>query len=270
MAIKIKKSELDKLIMEEALKYKKAISLKKQLTEIEAQLKEVTVGTEMSPGPEGYHAGQKKPVFATKGNPNLRMEVGDEGMEAEIGAEAPAEEMSPIAKAAADFGQAIADAIGGGGAGAPEIGGDEELEFDEKDLGGDEVGGAEGAADEIGSEEGADTEVGGAEGDAEGADDEVGAEEDAVDETAGHVEGSDGENKKAPFTAKTEAAKPEEECIVAEDAETPIEGKSPAQAAKQDTVSDNMEKVKNVKESKETLAEAEKKRMAFLAGIIKG
>ena len=74
-----------------------------------------------------------------------------------------------------------------------------------------------------------------------------------------------------------------QEETVKENLDEPIEGSSPAQEAKEAKESAPFDqKVKNVKESvevkteapaaevKETIAEAEKKRMAFLAGILKG
>ena len=78
--MKITKSQLKAIIKEEALKFKKATILKKELAEIEKQLNEVKAGAPMEAGTGGVHAGQKKPVFATKdGNPNLKMEDGIEG-----------------------------------------------------------------------------------------------------------------------------------------------------------------------------------------------
>jgi hypothetical protein len=260
--ITITKKELNSLIMEEAKKFKKALSLKKELASINKQINEVHPGGEMAPGDSGVHAGQRKAVFATKGNPNLRME---DGVEAELGAEEGVPEMSEIERICMDLGKALEakiNAIGGGEEAGAE--GGEELEFDANDLG-DE---ADATAD--------------ADAGAEGAEEEV-------DEVAAKVQGSDGENTKAPYSEKSEAKKPEEECMmettpaapvkegeeatVAENLEEPMEGKTPAQDAKQDTVNDNMEKSKLVAEAvdpKATLLSEEKKRMAVLAGIIKG
>ena len=67
--MKIKKSELQELIREEAIKFKKALELKKELKEVEKQLSEVYAGDTMSPEKQGgVHAGQKKPVFKKKGD----------------------------------------------------------------------------------------------------------------------------------------------------------------------------------------------------------
>ena len=83
--MKITKSQLKAIIKEEALKFKRAVELKKELAEIEQQLNEVKAGEVMAK--DGVHAGQKKPVFASKGNPNLKMEDGAE--EAEIDVDMP-------------------------------------------------------------------------------------------------------------------------------------------------------------------------------------
>ena len=244
----ITKKELNGLIMEEAKKFKKALSLKKELASINKQINEVHPGGEMAPGANGVHAGQKKPVFASKGNPNLKME---DGVEDELGGEEGALEMSEIERICMDLGKAIdakIAAVGGGEVAGAE--GDENLEFDANDLG-DE-------ADSEGEEEvGAEVP---AEGGEEGIEDEVKEAAPATPVAA------------AAPVAPTEA-KSEEECTVAENMEEPMEGKTPAQDAKQDTVNDNMEKSKLVAEGTEvkgTLMEEEKKRMAFLAGIMKG
>jgi hypothetical protein len=79
--IKISKADIDRIIKEEAQKFKKVISLKKQLSEIQSELKtlnEVSAGGEMpatDKNGSGVHAGQKRPVFhRPKRNPNTLME----------------------------------------------------------------------------------------------------------------------------------------------------------------------------------------------------
>lgn len=82
--MKITKAQLKELIKEEALKIKKEIELKKELTEIDKQLNEVYAGEEMEPGESGIHSGQKKAVFTTKNdNPHLKMEEDEMGDEVE-------------------------------------------------------------------------------------------------------------------------------------------------------------------------------------------
>ncbi len=57
---------------------------------------------------------------------------------------------------------------------------------------------------------------------------------------------------------------------VKENLEEPIDGKSVVQNADGDTVNDNMKKDTHVKQGGDTLMESEKRRMAVLAGIVKG
>lgn len=90
--IQISESQFRKLVREEGEKIKKEIILRTKLSKIDqelAKLNEVHAGGEMSSGPDGVHAGQKKPVFTKKGTHLIEDE--EEGMEnmgsEEIGAE---------------------------------------------------------------------------------------------------------------------------------------------------------------------------------------
>lgn len=72
--LKLTKAQLVQIIKEEAVKVKKEFLLRKEIESIDKQLNElneVHAGGEMSPGPEGYHAGQRKPVFKMKGTHKL-------------------------------------------------------------------------------------------------------------------------------------------------------------------------------------------------------
>lgn len=277
--MKITKSQLKAIIKEEALKFKRAVDLKKELAEIESQLNEVKAGEVISK--DGVHAGQKKAVFASKGNPNLKMEDGldndgDEAVSADIdvpadlAVDAPVEALggesitiskAEVLDAIANLAKAGLDGAGAAVAEVPgaEAGDDEELEFDtDTELSGSDNG--EEAASEEGEEE-----------IKEYGDEHPVATKDAV---------------KAMPVGEKEVAQEE---TVKENLDEPIEGSSPAQEAKEAKESAPFDqKVKNVKESvevkteapaaevkateevKETIAEAEKKRMAFLAGILKG
>ena len=81
--MKISKSELVKIIQEEAQKVKKEFLLRRELKSIDDELQSlnemVRPGGEMDPGTGGVHDGQKKPVYDGKpGFPNLKMETDDE------------------------------------------------------------------------------------------------------------------------------------------------------------------------------------------------
>lgn len=261
MKIKITKSKLQEIVKEEALKFKKVLELKKELSEIEKQLNEVKAGPPL--GKDGVYAGQKKAVFATKhGNPHLKMEDGEEEeeittpMDAEVGEEmpnddVPASELEGETISKAELKDAIEDletrlGLHGGGEGAPEgEEGGEEFEFD--------------TDEEVPSEDGAEDEGG------------EGEEEEVMEYGDEHPVPT------ADAVAQTGPKKEEEEEeAVTENLDEPIEGVSVAQAAKDSPVDDGMEKDKHVKEGEEkkeekvTIAEAERKRMALLAGIIKG
>jgi hypothetical protein len=268
MKIKITKSKLKEIVKEEAIKFKRVLELKKELDEIEQQLNEVKAGAPIEKGGDGVHAGQRKAVFATKnGNPDLKMEDGIEDIDAdetipvedgEEGIEATNDDLATselggdtISKA--DVASAIEDLeikLGlhaGAGDGEGEEG-EEEFEFD--------------ASEELPSEE------------EPVADDEAGAEEETMEEyTDEHpVTTTDAVGQMSVGEKKADG----DEDAVTENLDEPIEGHSVAQVAKDSTVDDGMEKDKHVKEGeekevvKDTIAEAEKKRMALLAGIIKG
>ena len=73
--MKITKSQLVQIIKEEAASFKKELTLKKQLAEIEKQLNEVHAGADMSStSNSGVHSGQKKPVFKKKGSSLIEIE----------------------------------------------------------------------------------------------------------------------------------------------------------------------------------------------------
>jgi hypothetical protein len=260
MKIKITKSKLKEIVQEEAAKFKKALALKKELGEIEQQLNEVKAGAPLDK--DGVHAGQRKAVFSTKkGNPHLKMEDDIEDLEvdetlpddveidAEIGADVADADGDSVSKAA--VASAIEDLKVTLGLGAEA---EEEFELDTEELPVEE----EPVADE-----------------------EVEAEVDAEEiEEYGDEHPVSTKDAVAQISDKEETKEEgvqEEEATVAENLDEPIEGKSVAQAAKDSSVDDGMEKDKHVKEGeekseekKETIAEAEKKRMAQLAGIIKG
>jgi hypothetical protein len=251
--ISIKKSELDKIIKEETLKFKKAIALKGELKKIQNELdqlnecdvNEVQAGEVVKSKGLPYEGGQHKPKFATKnGNPHLKMEDSEEEItdtDADIDDVDTDSDSDSISKA--DVLKAIDDlkmSLGiHGGEMAP--------------VGDDEAG-------EESSEEGSEE---GSEEDSEGGNSEEGSEE--GDEIFEFEE--EGKMENAPAAPAMEEVK--EEGAIQEDLEEPIEGKSVVQNADEDTVNDNMKKDTHVKAGG-NLMEAEKLRMAQLAGIIKG
>lgn len=95
--IQISESEFRKLIREEGEKIKKEIILRAQLEKIEqelSKLNEVHAGEEMSPGPDGVHSGQKKPVFTKKGSHLVEDETEEMDSE-EVPTEVPVDDASP-------------------------------------------------------------------------------------------------------------------------------------------------------------------------------
>lgn len=108
-------AELDKLINEEAEKFRKVLLLKKEHDEIKkelAVLNEVKAGDVMDT--EGVHAGQKEAVFATKdGNPNLKMEdeeiIDDSDIDAATDVE---EDKDAVFKAIEDLKVALENILG--------------------------------------------------------------------------------------------------------------------------------------------------------------
>jgi hypothetical protein len=240
MGIKITKSELQNIIKEEAAKFKKAQELKKELKEIETQLNEVVAGGEMEPGKDGVHAGQKKPVFTSKGNPNLKMEDSAE----EEGAEENAIDDGKVEKA--EVLNAIDNLKVALGLVPAEGKEDEEIEFDANDL-----------KDETPAEE------------------EAAAEEASSEEESSNEEEEEGAEKEESVMAENKPEEEEEGKKIEENLDEPIEGESVAQVAADSKVDDGMEKDKHVKESveadkKASIMESERARMAHLAGIIKG
>lgn len=241
--VSIKKSDLDRIIKEEALKFKKTLVLKEELKKIEGQLKqlnEVQAGEEMSSTMSGgVHAGQKKPKFSTKnGNPFLKME------------DAAEDEITDVD---------LDDTMG-----------DEDADLDSETINKADV---LKAIDDLkmslnltpGAEEaGEDMEDAGEDMEDAGEEMEAGDEEEAGEdmEAAGSEEEAAGEEGDEEFEFDENELK--------EDAEYPIEGHSVAQDADENKVVGNMHKDTHVKEEVETMMESEKRRMAFLAGIIRG
>lgn len=252
--IKIKKSELDRIIKEETLKFKQAIVLKEELKKINgelSQLNEVEAGADEAPtGGDNLTAAetqfvkdlasQKAPKFSTKnGNPHLKMEDDAEEIEdldADIDLDNDDADTDSINKA--DVLKAIEDLK----MALNLHGGDESEESDELEANSEEVGDDD-------EEFEFDGEVEDVEGDVE---DVEGGVEDEIEE--GGYTGETHQDADGNVVTADD---------VNENLEEPIEGETPAQEAKQDTVNDNMEKVN-------ALMESERKRMAILAGIMKG
>jgi len=268
--MKISKSQLKAIIKEEALKFKRAVELKKELAEIEKQLNEVKAGEVMAT--DGVHAGQKKAIFTSKGNSNLKMEDGDiesdevdidvpvdgiEDVDADVTVDADIDSVAgdTISKEAVKNAIEALEAqlgISEPGeeveAGTSDEEGDEEFEFDASEIG-----------DEAGEESGEEAET---ETDEEG--------EEEIEEYGDEHQVATKDAVQSMPVGEDESS---EEETVKENLDEPIEGNSVAQVAKDSSVDDGMEKDKHVKEGaeiQETIAEAEKKRMAFLAGILKG
>lgn len=241
--ISIKKSELNRIIKEEALKFKKALTLKGEFEKINGELNklnenegisEVTAGEVVPSKGLPYEGGQHKPKFATKnGNPNLKMEDEEEITDTDVDIDNDTDvdaDSNTVSKA--DLIKAIDD-----------------LKIALNLNGSTEV-----PSEEAGEET---TE----EPDSEVASNEEGNKEDEEDGDEIFEFEEEGQ--------KSECGAPMEEKKITETLEEPIEGKSVVQNADQDKVNDNMEKDTHVNES-ESLMETEKKRMAQLAGIIKG
>ena len=255
--IKIKKSELDRIIKEETLKFKQAIVLKEELKKINGELKqlnEVEAGADEAPtGGDNLTAAetqfvknlasQKAAKFSTKnGNPHLKMEddvegdIEDTDLDADLDLDTDSESINKadVLKAIEDLKMALN--LHGG----DESEESEEVESDELEANGEEVSDDDEEFEFDGGEEVEDSEV----------------EDSEVEDIE---EGGYKESHQDPNTG--EVVTTEED--VNENLEEPIEGKTPVQAAKEDDVNDNMDKVN-------TLMESERKRMAILAGIMKG
>jgi hypothetical protein len=245
--IRIPKKELDNIIQEEATKFKKALELKSELKRIQSELKqlnegeinEVQAGENMDPkANDGVHAGQKKPKFSTKkGNPFLKMEETEEEVIDNPPVDVDTDMDMTDTEVPADTDSdslskaAVWQAI-------------EDLKMALNLHDNDDNG-------EVDSEEVAEVPV--------EADEEV-TDVEATEETPEETENEESEEDEV-FEF--------EENQVSENKEEPIEGGTPAQHADEDTVNDNMDKVSHP-EAAGNLMEAEKKRMAILAGIMKG
>jgi hypothetical protein len=121
--LKLSKAQIVQIIKEEAVKVKKEFLLKKELASVNKQLNElneVRPGGEMAPGPEGYHAGQKKPVFQMKGTHKLEEEEDDLETVDAVGDES-----------------GMGDEMGGEDTAGMEVGGDDEMMIDTGEEGGD-------------------------------------------------------------------------------------------------------------------------------------
>lgn len=229
--INITKKQLDRIIKEEALKFKKALTLKKELSNIQKQLNEVEAGAMEKSKGLPYEGGQAKPKFHNPAkNPHTMMEDGAEDIQ-DVDTDVDGNEDGETINKA-DVLKAIEDlkmALDLHGAPAEETSDEEET---------DEVPADDNDEDETNNP-----------------DEEEGDEIFEFEEEQAAAPKADG--------AKTE-------CDMSENLEEPIEGKSVVQNAEEDDVNANMEKATNVKASGETLMEAERKRMAVLAGIMKG
>ncbi len=241
--ISIKKSDLDRIIKEEALKFKKALTLKKELKNIEEQLKqlnecgvnEVQAGADMESPGKPYEGTMKKAEFSTKnGNPHLKMEDNTEDIEdvdMDVDNDEDVDDGGKIDKAA------VLSAI-------------EDLKMALNLHGGD---------DTLDSEEGVEnTEANG---------EEVGDGDEEYEFDGDSEEGTKGDGAEVA-DEEIDENKPAEG--VQENLDEPMEGKSVVQNADEDNVNDNMKKDTHVKAATDSLMESEKKRMSVLAGIIKG
>ena len=88
--MKITKKELQQIIKEEAIKFKRKVQLEKELEEVKKQLDEVhAAGAMDSTKHDGVHAGQLEPEFTQKGSALVEdeMEEGFEGTEEKEGDE---------------------------------------------------------------------------------------------------------------------------------------------------------------------------------------
>lgn len=261
--IKITKSELDRIIKEEALKFKKAISLKKELSNIEKelqQLNEVEAGKDIAPTggdnltntkKQFVDVSQKAPKFHNPSkNPHTMMEDDSEIEDVDMDVDSDENDGDTIDKAAVlnaieDLKMALNLHGDFEGSEESEENNDEEVGDDDETYEFDSEESEE--EDENGDEEVEDSEE---------------MEDDEIEEG-----GYKGETHQNPETGEVVDA---EGNVVGENLEEPIEGGSPIQKAEEDDVNDNMEKDTRVKAAGDTLMESEKRRMAILAGIMKG
>jgi len=253
--IKIKKSDLDRIIKEETTKFKKAIILKKELASIKKQLnqlneveaggsEEPTGGSNLTPAETQFVKDkfQHKPKFHNPSkNPNTMMEDDEEIEDTEIedtdmNLDTDVDDDGKIDKAA------VLSAIE-----------DLKMALNLSGDAGDEGLEDAGSVEDLGSEEGVEEPE---EGEIEGSE-----EAEVTDKESDEENTEDNEEGDESFEFEEEG--------VQENLEEPIVGKTPVQNAQQDNVNDNMEKTNDPKAGG-TLMESEKKRMAVLAGIIKG
>ena len=258
--IKITKSELDRIIKEEALKFKKAIILKKELANVEKELKqlnEVEAGKDIAPtGGENLSntktqfvdVAQKAPKFHNPSkNPHTMMEddADIEDTEVDIDSDVDSDvdgdtiDKAAVLSAIEDLKMAL------NLHGVSDESEESEEEESEEETNGEEVG-DEDTEFEFDSEE-----------DEEGENGEEESEEEIE-------EGGYSEEHQNPDTGEVH------QTVQKENLEEPIEGGTPVQKADEDDVNDNMKKDTHVKAAGDTLMESEKRRMAILAGIMKG
>ncbi len=234
--ITIKKSELDKIIKEEALKFRKALSLKKELGNVEKELKqlnEVEAGAEIESPGKPFQGKQHKANFHNPAkNPHTMMEDEAENIEdTEIDTEVDVDVDSSsdtIDKAAVL--SAIEDlkmALNLHGVSDVESSEEESIENNGEEIGDDDQ------EFEFDSEEGENEE---GEEEAEG---EEEIEEGGYNETHQDEKGN---------------------VVNADDVQENVE----------ESMEEKTEEVAQPKSSEDTLMESEKRRMAVLAGIVKG
>ncbi len=257
--IKITKSELDRIIKEEALKFKKAISLKKELANVEKELKqlnEVEAGKDVAPTggdnlsntkTQFVNVSQKAPKFHNPSkNPNTMMEddadIEDVDMEVDSVEDTDGDTIDKAAVLSAIEDLKMALNLHG-----DSVESAESEEGEEMETNGEEVG-DEDEEFEFDSEEG------------EGEGEEETEEDEEIEE--GGYKGETHQDEEGNVVTADD--------VVEENLEEPIEGGSPIQKANEDDVNDNMEKDTRVKAAGDTLMESEKRRMAVLAGIMKG
>ncbi len=247
--IRITKSELDRIIKEEALKFKKAIALKKELANVQEQLKQLNevedsgksvnpVGN-LKPAETQAFPGkttQTKPKFHNpEKNPNTMMEdeADIEDTEVDIDSDVDSDTIDKAAVLSAIEDLKMALNLHGVSDESEES---EEGEESEEETNGEEVG-----------------------------DEDAEFEFDSEDEEGENEEGEEGEEE-----SHEDMEEDNSEDVMEENLEEPIEGGSPIQKAEEDNVNDNMKKDNHIKAAGDTLMESEKRRMAILAGIMKG
>lgn len=246
--IQIKKSDLDRIIKEETTKFKKAITLKKELVSIQKQLKqlnEVEAGQEVESPGKPFVGKQHKPKFHNPAkNPHTMMEDGNE--------EEIQDTDLDVDNVDADMDDAGVEGVEDNGTidKAAVLSAIEDLKMalnlhDEAEV--EDLEGVESIDGEVEDTESIDGEIESEEGQEENGEETNSEEDEEGDETFEF----------------------EEEGGVQENLEEPIEGKSPIQNSDEDDVNDNMKKT-NHPQAGGTLMESEKRRMAILAGIVKG